>query len=79
MIVFNQKPKDDSERIANLQTSLATVYSQMISLRESLAEREAQISRFQDKNKPQVKEDHTLTVIQVLFKLYQLLLLPKGR
>lgn len=79
MIIFNQKPKDERERIENLQTSLATVYSQLISTREALAEREAQINQFKNKSAPLARADYTLTVAEVLIKLYKLLFLPRER
>lgn len=79
MIIFNQKPQDDSERVASLQTSLGTVYTQLISVREMLAEREAQLSEFKNKTAPPERADHTLTVVEVLIKLYRLLFLPRER
>lgn len=84
MIIFNQKPQDDSERVASLQISLGTVYTQLISVREMLAEREAQLSEFKKmiaphKSAPPERADYTLTVVEVLIKLYRLLFLPRER
>lgn len=79
MIIFNQKPQDDSERVASLQTSLGTVYTQLISVREMLAEREAQINQLKNTATAPARADHTLTVVEVLIKLYRLLFLPRER
>ena len=77
MIIFNQRPKDERDKVANLQTSLGTVYTQLISVREMLAEREAQINQLKNTATVPARVDHTLTVLEVLFKLYRLLFLPR--
>ncbi|MBI2334937.1 hypothetical protein HYU96_04020 [Candidatus Daviesbacteria bacterium] len=74
MIIFNQKPQNETERIANLQTSLATVYSQLFSVRQALAEKEVMIGQLK-KDTP--GQDTTLTLIELLIKLVKLLVLPK--
>lgn len=58
-------------QVDNLQTSLALLHQQRISLQETLQERERQILALKGTEE---KADNTLTIVGALIKLYQLIL-----
>lgn len=77
-IIFNEQSNQDKQsyrdsQIENLQTSLASVTSQLLSMQETLGEKEIEINGL----RKSLHKDQTLTIIQVLVNLYKLVFLPR--
>lgn len=75
-IVFNQNMAYQKSQIENLQASLAAVTGQLLTMQETLAEKETEINDLQVKLAETPSKDHTLTLVQALINLYKFIL-PK--
>lgn len=79
----NQESKDSEvlkSQIDSLQTTLATVNQQVISLQEAVLEKDTQINELKQKtlvSEPETKVDTTLTVIGALILLYNFIFPPR--
>lgn len=68
-IYFNSPVND---QIENFQTTLASLNQKVISLQESVQEKDTEIMSL----KENTKTDQTLTIVGALIKLYQYIFLP---